>query len=631
MTSSPKRHAAPLLVALLFLSTGIAACKKVLDVRHNQAYIIGTTSDIHSVDRDTEAKIDPDVLHAAVLIATHLSTNSVKFCSGTLISGEMGGDNYRILSNHHCFARADADGKATTELMPEACTATTVYFGFLKGQTREALPIPCKEGSLRTNFDGDLSVFSLSKNPPDVYKPLQFWDGDESAEGRTALIVHYPDVEDDMAQPVDGGPKLPTAAATINDCKVLGLFAVSEWDLDRTLPYSLRHTCDLIHGSSGSGLIDAQTGKLLGVNWGGIKISLDSGVRTDNVATRARFAQAFLSNSVDDEIKLAAERRIGAQTRVSTRDDTGSFKNKSQAVSETVKKRCGVAGGPSLASLLVLCLTLLAPLARAAAAPAAVRPIPVPPATPIQAPVRPAPSPAVAWATSYLLNAAFLAAYEAIAGSATEADKKTLKARASFALASARAKVQALPLRAPLDSELMALKADDGALISAGFDAALQPHWTRLSDYYRQPSPACSIDADDVKEFAEHQKSLLSGDRGLNPQALLEPVLAWDLGKIQCLVFALAASTDEAKIKDGYDPIHLLAALQQTGSPLMKDEALRAMAALRFLQHGQYAETLRTLMDMSDAEPAYRLAYDVVQRVFSARQKGEGAVALQGL
>ena len=67
-----------------------------------------------------------------------------------------------------------------------------------------------------------------------------------------------------------------TQTSPLDDCKVIGPFDVSEWDLDRTLPFSLRHTCDLIHGSSGSGLIDAKTGKVLGVNWGGIKIAIEN-------------------------------------------------------------------------------------------------------------------------------------------------------------------------------------------------------------------------------------------------------------------------------------------------------------------------------------------------------------------
>lgn len=625
LSKKKQRSAAAIAGALaLFSATG---CKKALDVRHSQAYIIGTSNDIRSVDKETEAKIDPEVLRGAVLIATHLEGNRVKYCSGSLIVAANGTETYRVLSNHHCFAEADADGKATKTLMAEACTKTSVYFGYVKGQTAESSPISCKPGSLRTNFDGDLSVFALAKNPPDKYRPLALWDEGEVPEGRAALIVHYPDVEAEMAKPVDGGAKLPTAAATLNDCKVLGLFAVSEWDLDRTLPYSLRHTCDLIHGSSGSGLIDVKTGKILGVNWGGIKISLDDGTRTDNVATRAKFAQAFLDNKVDDEIKAAHDRRSSADAVASGKNEGGAIKSKSQAVSETVKRSCGVSGGAAgMGALLLLLVGMLAPVASAVTAPGSSTAVPLPGKASACSPS--CPSPQAAWAVSYLLNEAFLAEFASVAPTAAEADKKSLAQRAVFAVESAKLKTQSVPALPALSGQ----KPVEAAALAATFSATLAPHWDRLTAYYAQPSPSCPIDADDVKDFAAHQKELLGdGTRGLNARTLMEPVASWDLAKMQCLVFALTASTPEAKAHDGYDPIHLLAALQQAGSPLMKDDALRAMAALRHLQLGQYAETLRALVELSDGEPAFRLAYDVVQRVFSARQKGEGAVALQGM
>jgi hypothetical protein len=34
---------------------------------------------------------------------------------------------------------------------------------------------------------------------------------------------------------------------------------------------------------------------------------------------------------------------------------------------------------------------------------------------------------------------------------------------------------------------------------------------------------------------------------------------------------------------------------------------------------------------MTDVEPAFRLPYEVVQRIFGLRQRGEGEVALRGM
>ena len=222
---------------------------------------------------------------------------------------EVPGGNYRVLSNHHCFAKTDADDQSTPELVPEACVQTKAYFGFLPGQTRSAVVSGCLPGSLRTNFEGDIAVFTLTVNPPIKHQPLALYGAADHGAGRRALIVHYPDVTAFLELPTDGGTRLPTAAATVDDCQVVGEFDVGEWTLDRTLPYSIRHTCDLIHGSSGSALIDVETGTILGVNWVGIKVNYDDTVRTDNVATKASYVNAFLSNQLAAEVAAAATRQ----------------------------------------------------------------------------------------------------------------------------------------------------------------------------------------------------------------------------------------------------------------------------------------------------------------------------------
>lgn len=352
-------------LAALALTGG---CKRKPDLHELSygAYIVGASNDIKPFDGEpaTLKELDPDAAAASVLVATKMGDKRVKFCSGTLIAGD------RILSNHHCFAETDGEGKATRELLKEACTETRIYFGYLPGHAAQAWSTTCAAGSLRTNFEGDLSVFKLAGSPPDKYKPLALWDGDDTPTGRAAAIVHYPDVEERMELPPEGGAKLPTAAITLDDCQVQGAFAISEWDLDRTLPFSLRHTCDLIHGSSGSALIDLKTSTILGVNWGGIKITYDNGVRTDNVATRASYVKAFLEGKTDALVKSAEteKQRYGASALPKQDEDEGGLGKKSAGVVDTAKKAaCGVAGGGTTEAALALILLGAIPALVAAA------------------------------------------------------------------------------------------------------------------------------------------------------------------------------------------------------------------------------------------------------------------------
>ena len=116
-----------------------------------------------------------------------------------------------------------------------------------------------------------------------------------------------------------------------------------------------------------------------------------------------------------------------------------------------------------------------------------------------------------------------------------------------------------------------------------------------------------------MKAFAEHQKTLLAEGRTPSTQALLKPILSWDEPRVRCLLFTLMAASPEAK-SNGFEPSHLMRALVQTSSALVKDPAVRALMATRDLQLGLYPESLRALMDLTDVEPAFRLAYDAVQR-----------------
>jgi hypothetical protein len=321
-----------------------AGCKPRPFQVSTTAYILGPQSQIIPIDASDESQIPPAALNASTLIATTLQSKQVKFCSGTLIAPEKAGDPFRVLANHHCFAQADASDKALPDLLPEACTETKVYFGFVQGRSQSATEGACAAGSLRTSYQGDIAVFTLVANPPAQYQPLDLWDGEDAPAGRQALIVHYPDTDGVLAEPPDGGAKLPTAQATLNNCKTVGPFDVNEWDLDRTLPFSLRHSCDLIHGSSGSGLIDVETGKILGVNWGGIQVTYESGTRTDNVATKASFVAAYLKGSVDQVVAAAAAERAAAvaldakKNEAVTKDGVLPLKAKACGVAEAAEE-----------------------------------------------------------------------------------------------------------------------------------------------------------------------------------------------------------------------------------------------------------------------------------------------------
>lgn len=288
-------------------------------------YIIGPTNDIERLNRidPADIDIDSDVLEAAkqssVLVLTTLASGGARHCTGSLVRAKQEGGLPRIVTNHHCFAKKseDNENRSLEELIPEACDGTMVYFTTaIENETDDEeteeteqksnpeltnhLARACQKGSLQTNYGADLAIFTVAEQLPEGYLPFKIWQG-VIPDNRSAFIIHHPsakktgDESDKTSQEKIAGLSLPTKAITSENCQVLGRFQPELWHKNPNLPFGLRHTCDLVKGSSGSGLIDAQTGQLLGVNWGGITYVINQSEYKDNVASSAEFLEQFVN------------------------------------------------------------------------------------------------------------------------------------------------------------------------------------------------------------------------------------------------------------------------------------------------------------------------------------------------
>jgi len=338
-----------ILGASLAALSGIAlsACKPMLQTNRT-AYIVGSSNDIVklvSANVDQPAK---NAANAAVLIVTLLESKKKKFCSGTLVQNGPKPTDVIVLTNHHCFADVDDDGNVAEKIVAESCTNTKVYLGFRAGESDRATEMSCLPGSLRTDFSGDLGTFKLAGPVPSPYAPLMLWSAGEVPSEREAMIIHYPDIEDNFAQVNNSHGKLPLASITQTDCLTKGSFAQSEWKFDHTLPFSMKHTCDLLHGSSGSALIDKQSLTVIGVNWGGIKIDYKNEKTTVNVATRVDYVQAFLNDDLET-YKASVKASANSSASGSSSGSSGSQAETSKG-STTRTVTCGVIQSSSASS-----------------------------------------------------------------------------------------------------------------------------------------------------------------------------------------------------------------------------------------------------------------------------------------
>lgn len=251
-----------------------------------------------------------------------------------------------------------------------------------------------------------------------------------------------------------------------------------------------------------------------------------------------------------------------------------------------------------------------------------------------------------AWSGTYMLNAAFLAEYEARRLSFGDRDQeyqiwlnspdgRALYQRARFALQAMTQRSQTVTdpegWQDRLATHAKVLKPAVGPINEATIAATLpeeqRKFWQHWQVLYALPAPTCPLSAEKVQEFVAGLAQAKTAG-GESAQATIARLQGWPAPRVRCLALTLSAThgTDAQK-----GPLTLLQALQVMDSPLLADTSIRAIFSLTLLRHGNFPETLRVLMSMLDQQPAYRLPYEIVQRVFSIRHQGRGRVALQGL
>ncbi len=324
-------------------------CKNKKTTISETAYILGK----NDIQVFSAANLNEDfytqAFNASVLLTTKLNNGKIKFCSGTLSKHPDFGSRPFIISNHHCFAIPGENGRASPNLLPESCQKTDVYFGY-STNINNVFKTKCDIKSFRTSYDGDLSIFNLETDPPAPYLPIEMIDPKEkNPENQEAIIIHYPSSEESGIENVGTNSNLPVAAVTKTDCNIQDFFAQDEWKLDRLFPFSFKHTCDLVHGSSGSSIIshrlNSQEPLIYGVNWGGVELKYGSELVKINVAIGPEFITAFIQNRVA-EFKTKTLGTVQNSQDLSQASGASNSKagveTKETAEEEKKKKWCGV-------------------------------------------------------------------------------------------------------------------------------------------------------------------------------------------------------------------------------------------------------------------------------------------------
>lgn len=294
------------------------------------------------------------------------------------------------------------------------------------------------------------------------------------------------------------------------------------------------------------------------------------------------------------------------------------------------------------------------------------------------------PSPFSEWSQTYLINTLFVAEYDSFLHSPSADDPSAYREsffkseggldlwiRAVFAIESAQRRGHFIPqdqnLRLVLNAHKARLKkvspeftknkpyikqaiklSPDHLPLSVEVlnlleqtwsSDSLKSHWKKFQDAYHSTTPICPLNAEEVAAFAKHQKKLLGEGESLNPIKLLKPLShpskEWSLDKVRCLALTFMATPEELKKNQGYEPLFLMESLRSFSKNIPKlalasrDLSIKTLLALRYFQKKRYPETLNVLVELQDEHPEYRLAYEIVQRIYSMVQRGQGDVALK--
>ena len=334
------------LFSFLIAPLAYVACKPEGSTLISPGFILGNNDIILSKKGNASQPV-AKVENSSVLLVTELVSGAKKVCSGTLVIPEKGKTRPRIVSNHHCFYKTDANDNVLADRLEEACVGTKVAFSFREGSFADTTWLKCVPGTLRTTLVGDLAVFEIEGNLPVgaiAAKPSLT----ELISNEPALVVHFPSIPENFSSVAEAKVRLHKQAFTTADCKIVGVFPKSEWTLDPSLRFANQHTCDLEHGSSGSGLWSADGTRFIGVNWGGIEITYNKGsnqptLRQTNVATQASFVQAFLDNTSDELLKKAGiDPQAQNSSNLSSQDNNSNSTAKKKREKNNLIGACGV-------------------------------------------------------------------------------------------------------------------------------------------------------------------------------------------------------------------------------------------------------------------------------------------------
>jgi hypothetical protein len=160
--------------------------------------------------------------------------------------------------------------------------------------------------------------------------------------------------------------------------------------------------------------------------------------------------------------------------------------------------------------------------------------------------------------------------------------------------------------------------------------------WPQFAREYGVVRPDCQVSETLIQDYARFQQGLIASAKNPSPSDFQWLFSRSTVPEIRCLAVRLMSTQIQQSDKSNanLEPVYLLASLVRVSEQKFgwaTVTAFKALYATRLVQLNMYGEALAVLLELQDKTPAYRLPYDIVQRLYSHTQKGKGVVAFKNL
>lgn len=155
--------------------------------------------------------------------------------------------------------------------------------------------------------------------------------------------------------------------------------------------------------------------------------------------------------------------------------------------------------------------------------------------------------------------------------------------------------------------------------------------WSHFQQEYGTSRPECPIRDVVLSELSKFQSKLEESGQPSFPDSYSWLLAKSSTAELRCLAMRTMSVSGRSGAP-GREVLNLLAFLAQLPAERIGQDTaqiFRILYSVRLVQLEGYADALAILLDLQETSPPYRLAYDMVQRLYSQEQRGKGIVALK--